>query len=167
MSNKKKAIAIIDRKSPSLFGLPVFRIIGKVKSGCECFFVKINKTKGIKLYRNKKECEYACRRQHRAYKHGIGPKCDLDVNGYLFKRTLEFSVYNLRLPCYPGFIFYWGYVTDIALPCKYFNHFQEDELQEKYIKVFGREYDDICKVNCGYYNGNLVIVDFGSLSSTL
>lgn len=119
------------------------------KYGSMCMFVRISKTRGVKLYNTRRERDYAYKLQKKAYKAGVGPKvydC-FKLEDYLYSKS-------------EGGYYKYGYKTQIAnvriVP-------DDDSRMVDLVNtmaMYGFETGDVCWPNTGFIGKRLVCIDF-------
>lgn len=117
--------------------------------GCECLYVQITKTRGVKLYPNKSNCDFAYIQQLTCEKRfGRAPK--------LFSET---DIWH-----YKDHLFY-GFITQHVNKCDGVEFSDQVDELNKVSEIMGRSCFDLHIENCGQIGKKVVIVDFGALSS--
>ena len=138
------------------------------KQGIECMFIRTSKTRGVKIFCNKREIEFSYNKQKLAAKHGIGPKV---YSGIKMCSTCNLREYDDSFSGSGS----WGevitrsygyyYITEFAKVRKLNKKEQKQikPLEEKMEKLDLGSYD-LHDKNMGMIRGRLVCIDFGKES---
>lgn len=115
--------------------------------GSSCMFVRLGKTRGVKLYSTRIERDFAYRLQKKAAKLGVGPKV-YDI----FKLEKAISNYEGK--------FLYGYKTQYAQPLNW--NYEGSMIQEigKILDANGMDSADLCGMNMGRIGKRYVCIDF-------
>lgn len=146
--------------------LPISKYIkkfGKPKSGCECMFFRISKTRGIKIFPNKKNAEFSYRNQNKAAKYEIAPKVFSKVKKCAMKDMKKHCIYAGEIMFHRNYGYF--YKTEFAKGVGSWKCICADkdflcEMMKKLNLLSG----DLHKDNLGFIRGKLVCIDFGKES---
>ena len=116
---------------------------GSSESGAECIFFRFE-TVGLKAYKMEYDRDHAHEHQSIAYDWGIAPE--------------PFS--KIEIPHQNRFC----YFTEIAEECVHLSYDEYDAIRDALAEC-GLQNTDLADRNCGYVNGELVVIDFGPIGS--
>lgn len=157
--------------SPRLILKEVEVINDHLRGGSEAAYIPISKTIAIKMYKDKDKdkARIALKCQQEAFEHNIGPDILSKLKGFIFTPRVakeEYYVYTYTNESCMGY----GYYTQIVDTIGVYERMSADEetdllaLLEK-IKNLSYVPQDIRANNLGYIEDNLVMIDFGFLTT--
>jgi hypothetical protein len=132
----------------------------RILEGCEAKFVQLTKTKGVKLFWDKKSSKRSFNRQTKAYLNGLGPKVLTD-DIYPYGITNDNAIY-----------IQWGYLTEVVatFSSKKDFYFWDKSMEE--FNALGKKLRrlrlcgyDLHHGNVGIKNGKMICIDFGDQST--
>jgi hypothetical protein len=127
----------------------------KLKSGIACYFLKLDKLTGVKLYRLQKQRDYAFILQKKAAKHGLAPKVGQKFIFPCFKvKNYDFEVSQE---------FLYGYLTEVAFLRSIVSYPRLKTIKKALRKV-GISHGDLNEDNVGFLRKSMVCIDFDECS---
>ena len=143
----------------------------KTAGGCECYFLHLTPTTGVKIFYSRENRDYAYAAQRKAARHGIG----VPVGQRFVIRSLkiptkirdywEASGYTDELGYDQDSTIYYGYVTIVAKKVGRFNWDAHYKLIEALYIIGLDGAEDLHEDNVGRYRGKLICLDFGKIST--
>jgi hypothetical protein len=118
----------------------------EAKKGQTAHYVELNPLWAVKFFEHKEDRDHTYRLQKYASEHFAAPPVG-EVLVVTRKNKLGLSTT------------FWGYITGVAKVDKNIPSDKMKELRERLL-VIGIKWNDRRKVNCGWYNGKVVCIDF-------
>ena len=120
--------------------------LNEAKKGQTAHYVELNPMWAVKFFENKEDRDHTYRLQKYASEFFAAPPVG---------EVLVVSRKN-RLGMTTS---YWGYITGVAKVDKEIPSDRMNELSDRLLSI-GIKWIDKRKINCGWYNGKLVCIDF-------
>jgi hypothetical protein len=118
----------------------------EAKKGQTAHYVELNPLWAVKFFEHKEDRDHTYRLQKYASEHFAAPPVG-EVLVVTRKNKLGLSTT------------FWGYITGVAKVDKNIPSDKMKELRDRLL-VIGIKWNDRRKVNCGWYNGKVVCIDF-------
>jgi len=126
------------------------------KFGIECMFIKMSRTKGIKVYETKKEALFARKLQMKAARNKLAPQ----VLSTIYKCHFDFHCDDKWGAFYHNQKYAYFFVTEVVEILKKISYPVAECLQKKLWNLGIHTYD-VHPKNVGRIGERLVMVDFG------
>jgi hypothetical protein len=144
--------------------------------GAEAFYFQLTKTKGLKIFGNKRNAQISFRRQKKAYRYKLAPKILSEkVFQVIIPVAFEEIAGRKEKGARADFRSYfrdgiaWGYYTQHVRVLDEYQPYWDDALdvlQDRLREIFPDcSFNDLHEYNIGYIGKRVVNIDFGTLSS--